>query len=120
MCNGKEYQSAEYVVVFMDTLVESIKDYGIPEKTEGAHINLLLKMLLHYDETKKVYVLNSSIALANLLYKKNNSITNYINLCQAIKRKQALSKQDINRLGKDEVTGSNPVSSSILKIAESL
>ena len=70
MCNGKEYQSAEYVVFFMDTLVESIKDYGIPEKTEGAHINLLLKMLLHYDETKKVYVLNSSIALANLLYKK--------------------------------------------------
>ena len=79
-------------------LIESIKDYGIPEKTEGAHINLLLKMLLHYDATKKEYVLNSSIALANMLYEKDDSITNFINLCQAVKRKQALSKQDINRL----------------------
>lgn len=79
-------------------LIESIKDYGIPEKTEGAHITLLLKMLLHYDETKKENVLNSSITLANMLYEKNNSITNFINLCQATKRKQALSKQDISSL----------------------
>ncbi len=79
-------------------LIDSIRDYGIPKKTEGAHINLLLKMLLHYDATKKEYVLNSSISLASILYEKNDSITNFINLCQAIKRKQALSKQEINKL----------------------
>lgn len=79
-------------------LIESIQDYGIPEKTEGAHINLLLKMLLHYDATKIEYVLDASIALANMLYEKNNSNANFINLCQAIKRKQALSKQEINKL----------------------
>lgn len=81
-----------------DVLIESIKDYGIPEKTEDAHIHLLLKMLLHYDAIKKDYVLNASITLANMLYEKNNSIIHFINLCQAIKRKQALSTQDINRL----------------------
>lgn len=79
-------------------LNESIKNYGIPEKTEDAHMNLLLKMLLHYDATKKEYVLNSCVALAKMLYEKNNSNTNFINLCQAIKRKQILSKEDINRL----------------------
>ena len=55
-------------------------------------------MLLHYDAIKKDYVLNASITLANMLYEKNNSIIHFINLCQAIKRKQALSTQDINRL----------------------
>lgn len=79
-------------------LIESINNYGIPEKTEGLHINLLLKMLSYYDATKIDYVLNASISLASTLYDKNDSITNFINLCQAIKRKKALSKQEINKL----------------------
>ncbi len=79
-------------------LISSIKEYGISDKTEGAHINLLLKMLLYFDKTKRVEILETSNSLAETLYLRNNSAINLINLCQCVKRKEVLSRELIDKL----------------------
>lgn len=84
-------------VNFFD-LVPSIKKYGIPSKTEDAHIHLLLKMLLYYDKIKNPNILDACIALATILYEQNKSEINFINLTQTIKRKQKLAKETIQDL----------------------
>ena len=79
-------------------IVDSIKRYGINDKTETIHINLLLKMLLHYDKTKEKRILDACIMLSNILYEKTCSETNFINLCQSVKRKESLSQENIDNL----------------------
>lgn len=79
-------------------LVTSIKKYGIPNKTEDAHIHLLLKMLLYYDKIKNPNILDACLALATMLYEQNKSEINFINLTQTVKRKQKLTKDTIQHL----------------------
>ncbi len=79
-------------------LINSIRKYGIPDKTEDAHIHLLLKMLFHYDKTKAASILDACLALATMLYEKNNAEINFINLAQVVKRKTGLSKELIQHL----------------------
>lgn len=79
-------------------LITSIKKYGIMRETENAHTHLLLKMLLNYDQNHNANALDACITLASMLYEKNDSDINLINLMQTIKRKRQLSKEDVRRL----------------------
>lgn len=79
-------------------MIDSIKEFGISDFTEEAHIQLLLKLLLYYDKTKHKTVLDASKSLAELLFNRNKSIINCINLYQAIKRYDRLSLAQIGAL----------------------
>lgn len=81
-----------------DDLIDSIKDSKISEITEPLHIQLLLKMLLYYDDEKAECILKAARELSEMLYDFNCSEINYINCCQCLKRQGVMSNEHRQKL----------------------